>query len=228
MTKATLVEVSVGVATEEACRTLCCSTPACNHYSYFTSDSAVLSETCVLLSKCTGRRMDLSVRSATPTCPAGAQATLPAGVRTYRPVEPNPACSGYHVLDSVTRNVGTRRDAAVVKSACGDYCIDHRGHPTISPDWRGGGWYRYQGEAGTQIPTYPPGYGQCGAYRPGWMEGEHPTVGQGEVSRTVYFQGLRSTKEFSTTVKVVNCGQFYVYHLPDTPGPHGNLAYCGV
>ena len=214
----------MGVATEEACRTLCCSTPACNHYSYFTMESSPLSETCVLLSRCTGRRMDLSVRSATPTCP-GAQATLPAlaGVRTCRPV--HQACSGYHVLDSVTRNVGTRYNTAAVMSACGDvYCIDHTGAPMISPDWRGGGWYRYQGEAGTQIPTYPPGDSQCGAYRPGWMEGEHPTVGQGKVPRTVYFQGYRNTKEFSTTVKVVNCGQFYVYHLTDTDGG----IYCGV
>ena len=162
------MELSAGVATEEACRTLCCSTPACNHYSYFTSDSAVLSETCVLLSRCTGRRMDLSVRSATPTCP-GDQATLPqlAGVRTCRPV--HQACSGYHVLDSVTRHVGTRRAAAVVQSACNGWysCTDQTGRSTISPDWRGGGWYRYQGEAGTQIPTSPPGSRQCGVYS-GW------------------------------------------------------------
>ena len=47
------------------------------------------------------------------------------------------------------------------------------------------------------------------------MEAGHPTVGQGQVPRTVYFQGYRNTKEWSTTVKVVNCGQFYVYHLTD-------------
>ena len=198
MTRATLVELSAGVATEEACRTLCCSTPACNHYSYFTMESSPLSEACVLLSRCTGRRTDLSVRSAIPTCPRG-EATLPAlaNVRTYRPV--HPACSGYHVLHSVTRHVGTRRVAAVVQSASAGWysCTDQTGSSTTSPDWRGGGWYRYQGEAGTQIPTYPPGYLQCGTYSAGWMEGGHPTVGQGEVTRTVYFQYGRNTKHLS-------------------------------
>jgi len=265
MTKATLVELNAGVATEEACRTLCCSMTACNHYSYFTSDSAAFSETCVLLSSCTGRKMDLSVRSGTSSCAGGAPGTQPhlAGVRTCKPathlpvsrtttcpacpttqttafsaspstatptsppVILQPACRGYHILDSVTRHVGTRYDAAVVSSACGDYCRDYKSSHSPSPDWRGAGWYRYQGEAGTRIPTSPPGYGQCGTYWPGWMEGDHPTVGEGEVTRTVYWQFSSSnTKWKSTTVKVANCGQFYVYHLTDTR--RGASAYCGV
>ena len=50
-----------------------------------------------------------------------------------------------------------------------------------SVDWKGEGWYRVMGDAGTRIPEYPftsvqsPGYGHCKNYCPGYLpRGSHP------------------------------------------------------
>ena len=54
------------------------------------------------------------------------------------------------------------------------------------------GWYRFVGAAGTKMPTTRvPAY-RCGTDWSGWLDGAHPTVEYGEVSRTVCFSD-RST-----------------------------------
>ena len=41
-------------------------------------------------------------------------------------------------------------------------------------------WYRFQGYAGTRMPTACPESGSCGAYYPGWLDGDPPSVNDGE------------------------------------------------
>ena len=55
--------------------------------------------------------------------------------------------------------------------------------------------------------------------------GGHPTVGEGEVTRTINFQNYNNVAYWTKTAQVVNCGQYYVYHL--TTPPSCDLAYCG-
>ncbi|CAH3194098.1 unnamed protein product, partial [Porites evermanni] len=76
----------------------------------------------------------------------------------------------------------------------------------------GPGWFRFEGSAGTRMPTSCPPEYRCNTYAAGWLNGGHPTVADGQVSRRVCF--LR------------NCGSYYVYYLNGTPGC--DLRYCGT
>ena len=94
----------------------------------------------------------------------------------------------------------------------------------IERDWKGPGWYRITGEAGTKIVDSPVDKDHCGTDATGWLSGGHPTVAEGEVARTVNFNWGSNTASWSATVKVVNCNTHYVYYLVDTPNCH--LGYC--
>ena len=90
------------------------------------------------------------------------------------------------------------------------------------------GWYRFVGAAGTKMPiTHVPAY-RCGTDWSGWLDDAHPTVEDGEVSRTVCFSN-RPTKipicRHSTTIFVKDCGSFFIYSLHT---PACNLRYCGT
>ncbi|CAH3143575.1 unnamed protein product, partial [Pocillopora meandrina] len=50
-------------------------------------------------------------------------------------------------------------------------------------------WYRFSAGAGTSIPTHCLPHHRCGTDLPGWMDGAHPTVDEGVVSRKVCFHG---------------------------------------
>jgi len=80
-------------------------------------------------------------------------------------------------------------------------------------DWKGPGWYRITGKAGTKLIESPIEDYHCGTKFGGWMSGGHPTFDQGEVSRTINFNGSSSTNQ----AKVINCGTYYVYHLDNVP-----------
>ena len=90
----------------------------------------------------------------------------------------------------------------------------------------GPGWYRFQGSAGTRMPTSCVPIQRCSTYAPGWLSGGHPTVAEGQVSRTVCFHWSSSCCRGSTSIRVRNCGAFYVYYLSGTP--NCNLRYCGT
>nr|XP_058951787.1 fibrillin-1-like [Pocillopora verrucosa] len=51
------------------------------------------------------------------------------------------------------------------------------------------GWYRFLNISGITMPTTCPPPDTCGTTFPGWLSGDHPTVEDGEVSRTVCFTG---------------------------------------
>lgn len=87
------------------------------------------------------------------------------------------------------------------------------------------GWYRFRGAAGTQMPTTCVGRYRCGTHAPGWLNGTHPSVADGIVYATVCFHWSRSCCIWSKSIRVRNCGGFYVYELGPTPFCH--LRYCG-
>ena len=87
------------------------------------------------------------------------------------------------------------------------------------------GWYRFADSIGGQMNDYciPVGW-RCGTAYAGWLSGFHPiTVGR-PVSREVKFAGGNSCDATdSKTIQILNCGDFYVYHLPPSPR---NSVYC--
>ncbi|XP_068719937.1 uncharacterized protein [Montipora capricornis] len=116
-------------------------------------------------------------------------------------------CRNYSSLSSLDRNINSYGI-----SKC-DYGI-------------GPGWFRFQGAAGTRMPTSCPPARVCSTSAPGWLNGEHPSVADGQVSRTVCFHYFAKCCELSTTVKVRNCRSFYVYYLDGVP--ICSLRYCGT
>ena len=82
------------------------------------------------------------------------------------------------------------------------------------------GWYRFEGAAGTRMPTSCSPTHRCNSHLPGWLSGAHPTQADGQVSRTVFFHWHSDCCYKSITVKVINCGGYYVYHVNGTPWCH--------
>jgi len=77
------------------------------------------------------------------------------------------------------------------------------------------GWYRFQGAAGDRMPDKCVLMHRCGTENPGWLDGTHPTVAEGVVTRTVCFTKLDCCAE-SIIIKVKNCSGYYVYELQRT------------
>ena len=87
------------------------------------------------------------------------------------------------------------------------------------------GWYRFQGAAGDRIPDKCVLNYRCGTKHPGWLNGIHPTITEGVVTRTVCYSYDRDCCKVSTIIKVKNCSSYYVYELPRTPYQYSR--YCG-
>jgi len=58
------------------------------------------------------------------------------------------------------------------------------------------------------------------------MQGSYPSVQQGEVERTVCYHWSSGCCTWSNKIKVLNCGGYYLFRLPNTPVCH--LRYCGT
>ena len=116
-------------------------------------------------------------------------------------------CHNYGSLNSYTRKI---------TYTGGGYCDNG-----IGP-----GWFRFEGSAGTRMATTCPPILRCGTYATGWLNGGHPTVADGQVSRQVCFHWSSNCCRGSTNIKVRNCGSYYVYYLSGTPTC--NLRYCGT
>ena len=87
------------------------------------------------------------------------------------------------------------------------------------------GWYRFVGASGTQIATSAPPKNRCRTHATGWMQGQHPTVDEGAVTRTVCYHWSSSDCNWSNDIKVRQCpGGFFVYELVKPPACH--LRYC--
>jgi len=98
---------------------------------------------------------------------------------------------------------------------------------TVRCDTNLNGWYRFQGAAGTRMATSCPPTHRCNAHGPGWLNGGHPTVADGNVTRQVCFHWSTSCCWSTTKIQVINCGSFYIYYFCGTGGwCHGR--YCGT
>ena len=53
-----------------------------------------------------------------------------------------------------------------------------------------GQWYRFQGDAGTRMPSACPDSGSCGAIMPWWLDGDLATVKDGEKIMEVFFSQI--------------------------------------
>ena len=86
------------------------------------------------------------------------------------------------------------------------------------------GWYRFNGTAGSKMPSYCVPKSMCNTDATGWLNGVHPTLHEGVVSRTVCFHWSGNCCNWAVTIQLRNCGEFFVYNLTNPGRCH--LRYC--
>ena len=111
-----------------------------------------------------------------------------------------------------------------------DRAHSYVGSPVACDSGLATGWYRFSGSAGSSMrSSCVSGYGstyRCKTHAGGWLNGAHPSAAEGEVSRTVCFAWSSSCCYWSQTIKVKNCGSYFIYYL-SKPSVGCSLRYCG-
>ena len=82
------------------------------------------------------------------------------------------------------------------------------------------GWFRFEGEAGTKMPTSCPDPYRCNTEYAGWLKGDHPKKINQSTSERVCFRNPRWRQKccpWYINIKVINCGSYYVYYLKNVP-----------
>ena len=114
-----------------------------------------------------------------------------------------------------------------------------QGHIVINSNYRCDrddlvpGWYRFQEAAGDRMADKCVPGNHCGTAASGWLNGAHPTVAEGVVTRRVCYHNYHNYLwywssnccRWSNSIRVRNCGAFFVYELQNPPAC--NLRYCG-
>ncbi|XP_028411847.1 uncharacterized protein LOC114534584 [Dendronephthya gigantea] len=124
-----------------------------------------------------------------------------------------PECNSYTLLDSIDRKVS------------------YVSNSVMCDDGLSTGWYRFAGSAGTQmstscIPRLNTNIAQCSTHGIPWLNGAHPTINEGKVTRTVCFSWAGNCCNYQLNIEVMNCGLFYIYKL--VPTWSCSYRYCGV
>ena len=126
-------------------------------------------------------------------------------------------CGSLRQCDGILYNVinDPRRSTAFVTDPKHSICD----RPIIQNN----AWYRFASEAGGEMATTPPEHGRCGTYIPIWMNGSHPNVTDGTVTRKAC-AAITSNCTVSYSIKVRNCGGYHIYQLKKIK--LCNKAYC--
>ncbi|XP_072530493.1 uncharacterized protein [Salminus brasiliensis] len=125
-------------------------------------------------------------------------------------------CNNYNVLDDNWRNTHTF------------YTMASKRHDDTLVEWNG--WYRLylQGKS-AQISEWCVSSTTCGGYTPLWLNGSHPQVEDGIVTRDIYGTNHCSYSYTSNPIKVKACpGQYYVYKLVRPKLSNPVPSYCAV
>ncbi|XP_028518396.1 uncharacterized protein LOC114576278 [Exaiptasia diaphana] len=88
------------------------------------------------------------------------------------------------------------------------------------------GWYRFTGQSGTRMTTACVKKHHCGTQYPGWLRGDHPSIQDGNVTRTVCFTKDGNCCYWSVNVTIRNCSGFYVYGISEVPD-QCPFRFCG-
>ena len=88
------------------------------------------------------------------------------------------------------------------------------------------GWHRFQGAAGNRMADKCVPENRCGSSMPGWLNGTHPAIDEGVVTREVRFSSSYHCCDRSQNVRVKNCGAYFLYEL-QKPYIRCLGSYCG-
>ncbi|XP_074608064.1 uromodulin-like [Acropora palmata] len=111
-------------------------------------------------------------------------------------------CQNYQVLSNADRKV--TNDAT----------------PVLCDNSLGPAWFRFQGDAGTKMPTscIPPN--RCGTHAAGWLNGAHPDEYEGKGTRQVCFSWNSNCCRWAINIQVQNCSEYYLYYISGTYSGH--------
>lgn len=108
-----------------------------------------------------------------------------------------------------------------------DWCDNENNHLRKSPEWNGKNWYRFVGEAGTQMPENQVEMEHCGTQYSGWLNGTHPQNRKELSRRIVCFSHPSNNCYMKTRIRIRNCINYFVYELPNVRSCNkGNAGYC--
>ncbi|CAH3020496.1 unnamed protein product [Porites evermanni] len=111
----------------------------------------------------------------------------------------------------------------------GNRKVSHGSSPLLCDNSLPHGWYRFQGNAGTKMPTSCIAPHKCSTHATGWLNGAHLSVEEGKVTKKVCFNWQSNCCRWSINIEVINCGDFFLYHFRGTPPEHScHLRYCGT
>jgi len=186
---------------ELGCLELCSKTNGCQYYTYYTGNSllGILEKNnCYLYSQCT----------QTSTCEPFQTGKLEC-VEQVRELPSQ--CTNYKQLSSANRKR---------TYGSGYYCDkDSRGG-----DYTGPAWYRVVGSAGSRLTENNPGDSKCSSHATGYLTEGHPSLRGSEKTVKVCFHVNSNQCRWQSSVKITNCGDYFVYYLQDTPGC--DYRYC--
>ena len=81
----------------------------------------------------------------------------------------------------------------------------------------GPNWFRFQGAAGNKMAATCVPINRCGTHATGWLNGVHPTVSEGIVTRQVCFNWSGGCCVWSINIQVRNCNGYFMYYISGTP-----------
>ena len=118
----------------------------------------------------------------------------------------------------------------------GDYYLSDDSPMGGNSDYTKAGWYRFEGPAGSHMPTVNPGYERCGTRYPGWLASHHPPRGAAARQGYVCFSNGNSVHNgcgggyvyIQTCVCSYDAGatDTFLYRLPRST--NSDRAYCGT
>ncbi|XP_059499100.1 uromodulin-like isoform X2 [Stegostoma tigrinum] len=119
-------------------------------------------------------------------------------------------CVNHTVLDQAWRSI----DCGLLECLIGLICDESLQQ----------GWYRFNSFGGWKIPEIVIPLTNCSSWSTGWLNGRHPTVMKGEVTRTVCFNWFANSCYRKREIQIKNCSSFFVYELK--PAPFCPAACC--
>lgn len=149
-----------------------------------------------------------SPTTRTPTTPVSLNFTIPTGVPTDGKLPSQ--CTSYMSITD-----GSRRATAASAVACDKDMFK----PTPT-------WVRFSGGAGTRIVTGATEPFRCGTQGAGWFKGEYPSAVGATIEGTVCYSWPGRSCQWSNTIWVTNCKEYYVFALLAPPACR--LRYCTV
>lgn len=94
-------------------------------------------------------------------------------------------------------------------------------------NWKGTGWYRVSGQAGTEIPMFKALPKSCTTYGSGYTLGPLPQNPGQIVNTQACFSHPINPK--CQEMKIKHCGSYFLYFLQDVPYTAYKMSYryCG-